>query len=126
MVKTWTVEDAREDFDAVLRASETEGPQIVSESGKAVAVLLPIEQWRRMEERPKPDHEAFKKLLMAPQSRAENLAAPHNMSTELESPQRPKYRNLKEWILAPEPRVDDFVAPRIRPTKLRPPPTFED
>ena len=86
MVKTWTIEDAREDFDAVLRASETEGPQIVSKSGKAAAVLLHIEQWRRMEERPKPDHEAFAKLLMAPEPRTENLAAPRVRPTNLRPP----------------------------------------
>ena len=86
MVKTWKIEDAREDFDAVLRASETDGPQIISEHGKAVAALLPIEQWRRMEERPKPDHEAFVKLLMAPEPRTENLAPPRIRPTKLRPP----------------------------------------
>ena len=86
MVKRWKAEDAKENFDAVLQASETDGPQIVTERGVPVAVLLPIELWRRMEERPKPNHKAFWDLMMAPEPRTENLAAPRHRPTKLRPP----------------------------------------
>ena len=128
MVKRWKAEDAKENFDAVLQASETDGPQIVTKDGEEVAVLLSAEQWRRLYPEPEkpPKYRNLKEWLLAPEARTENLVAQRHRPTELESPQPPTYRNLKEWITAPEPRMDDFVAPRIRPTKGRPPPTFED
>ena len=88
MVKTWKIEDAREDFDAVLRASETDGPQIISERGKAVAALLPIEQWRRMGEESDnpPKYRNLKEWILAPEPKVDNFVAPRMRPTKLRPP----------------------------------------
>ena len=60
-------------FSAFLEASATEGPQIVTRRGVETAVLLPIEQWRRLREIAQPD---LKALLLAPEARTDTLAPP--------------------------------------------------
>ncbi|HEX7061258.1 MAG TPA: type II toxin-antitoxin system prevent-host-death family antitoxin [Woeseiaceae bacterium] len=51
-----------------LQASLTEGPQLVTMRGKETAVLVPVEEWRRLSERARP---GLKELLLAPEPRAE-------------------------------------------------------
>ena len=88
MVKTWKVEDAREDFDAILQASATEGPQTITRRGVEVAVLLPINQSRRPDEETekRPKYRNLKEWLMAPEPRTENLAAPRLRPTKRRPP----------------------------------------
>ena len=50
MSKTWQVQDARARFSEFLETSLAEGPQIVTKRGVAAAVLVPIDQWRRLEQ----------------------------------------------------------------------------
>ena len=50
-----------------------EGPQIVTKRGVETAVLLPIEQWRKLKRMTKPD---LKELLLAPEARTEDLTPP--------------------------------------------------
>ena len=52
---TWRVQEAKERFSELLEACLTDGPQIVTEHGVEVAVLVSIDQWRRLERRTKPD-----------------------------------------------------------------------
>ena len=73
MSRTWQVREAKARFSAFLEASATEGPQIVTRRGVEAAVLLPIEQWRRLREIAQPD---LKALLLAPEARTDVLAAP--------------------------------------------------
>jgi prevent-host-death family protein len=61
------VQDAKARFSEFLEASLKEGPQIVTRRGVEAAVLVPIEEWRRLEAaRP-----TLKELLLAGTPRAE-------------------------------------------------------
>ena len=81
MGKTWQVQDAKARFSEFLEASLSEGPQIVTKRGVEAAVLVPIEQWRRMSEMTKP---TLKDLLVSPEARTESLTParkPHRRRT---------------------------------------------
>ena len=73
MSKTWQVQDAKARFSELLETSLSEGPQIVTKRGKEAAVLVPVDEWRRLEKRARPD---LKELLLAPQARTEALTPP--------------------------------------------------
>jgi antitoxin Phd len=53
-MKIWPVQDAKARFSEMLDACAAEGPQLVTKRGAEAAVLVPVDQWRRMkaEERP--------------------------------------------------------------------------
>ncbi len=73
MSKTWQVQDAKARFSELLATSLAEGPQIVTKRGVAAAVLVPIEQWRRLQQMTKPN---LKELLLAPEARTDALTPP--------------------------------------------------
>ena len=73
MSKIWQVQDAKARFSELLEASLSDGPQIVTKRGVETAVLVPIGQWRRLEEMAKPD---LKELLLTPEARADTLTPP--------------------------------------------------
>lgn len=66
--KKWPVQDAKAHFSELLEASLTEGPQIVTRRGVEAAVLVPVDQWRRLELAARP---TLKDLLLAESPRAE-------------------------------------------------------
>ena len=70
MPRKWPVQDAKARFSELLDTTLAEGPQIVTKRGVEAAVLLPIEQWRRLEKMTRPD---LKELLLASEARTENL-----------------------------------------------------
>lgn len=78
MTKRWQVQEAKARFSELLEASLEDGPQIVTKRGIEAAVLVPIDQWRRLETMAKPN---LKDLLLAPDARTESL-----------TPQRPPHR----------------------------------
>ena len=49
MGRIWQVQDAKARFSEFLEASLADGPQIVTRRGVETAVLLPIDEWRRLE-----------------------------------------------------------------------------
>ncbi len=71
-VKHWPVQDAKARFSELLRAALTEGPQIVSLRGIEAAVLVPMQQWRSLQQRARP---SLKELLLA-QERRVDLGVP--------------------------------------------------
>lgn len=73
MNKMWQVQEAKARFSEFLEASLKDGPQIVTRRGVEAAVLVPIDQWRRMEKMGKLD---LKDLLLAPEPRTEALTPP--------------------------------------------------
>ena len=73
MSKTWQVQDAKARFSELLETSLTEGPQIVTRRGVEAAVLVHIDEWRRLEKRARPD---LKELLLAPEARTDALTPP--------------------------------------------------
>lgn len=73
MHKTWQVQDAKARFSEFLEASLKEGPQIVTKRGVEAAVLVPIDEWRRLQKMTKP---SLKDLLLAPGARTDALVPP--------------------------------------------------
>jgi antitoxin Phd len=47
-MKTWTTQDAKAKFSELLDTCATEGAQLVTRRGEAAAVLVPYEQWERL------------------------------------------------------------------------------
>ena len=79
MGKVWPVQDAKARFSELLATSLAEGPQIVTKRGEEAAVLVPIEQWRRLGQLTKPN---LKQLLLAPEPRTEELTPARSPSSE--------------------------------------------
>ena len=73
MGNTWQVQDAKARFSEMLETSLVDGPQIVTKRGVEAAVLVPIEQWRRLVRMTRPD---LKELLLAPEPRTDSLTPP--------------------------------------------------
>jgi len=65
---SWPVQEAKARFSELLEKSISEGPQIVTKRGVETAVLVPIDHWRRLQERARP---TLKELLLAPEPRFE-------------------------------------------------------
>ena len=83
MSETWQVQEAKARFNEFLAAAEHDGPQIVTRQGVETAVLVPIAQWRSMENRTKRN---IKELLLAPEARTENLTPPRSEMAFREPP----------------------------------------
>jgi prevent-host-death family protein len=46
--KSWPVQDAKARFSELLETCVREGPQIVTRRGEETAVLVPIQEWKRL------------------------------------------------------------------------------
>ena len=70
---TWSVQDAKARFSEFLDACLLEGPQMVTKRGAEAAVLVPVQEWRRLRSAAQP---SLKQLLLSDRARAElNLPA---------------------------------------------------
>jgi len=67
-MRTWPVQDAKARFSEFLDATLKEGPQVVTKRGVETAVLVPVEEWRRVQRAARP---TLKELLLADAPRAE-------------------------------------------------------
>lgn len=67
---SWQVQDAKARFSEFLNATLKNGPQVVTRRGVEAAVLVPIAEWRRLQESARP---SLKALLLEPAPRMENL-----------------------------------------------------
>ena len=67
-MKSWAVQDAKARFSEFLQASLTRGPQLVTMRGAEAAVLVEVEEWRRLNARARP---GFKALLLTSEVRAD-------------------------------------------------------
>ncbi len=72
------MQEAKARFSELLEKSIKEGPQTITKRGVETAVLVPIADWRRLQERARP---TLKELLLAPEPRF-----------ELDLPKRRKWR----------------------------------
>jgi antitoxin Phd len=50
----WQVQDAKARFSELLNLALRNGPQVVTRRGIAAAVLVPIDEWRRLQESSRP------------------------------------------------------------------------
>ena len=75
-MKTWPIQDAKARFSEFLEACIAEGPQMVTKRGAEAAVLVPVEQWRRLQSAARP---TLKQLLLADEGRVELLTPPRRV-----------------------------------------------
>ncbi len=95
MNRIWQAHRARTHFGEFLEASLRDGPQVVTRRGVETAVLVSIEQWRRLERMTRP---TLKDLLLSIEQwrRLERMTRP----------------TLKDLLLAPEARSDSLAPER--------------
>jgi prevent-host-death family protein len=67
-MRTWPVQDAKARFSELLDTCLREGPQIVTKRGAETAVLMPMDDWRRLQHSARP---TLKELLLAEGPRME-------------------------------------------------------
>ncbi len=70
---TWPVQDAKARFSEFLDACLAEGPQMVTRRGTEAAVLVPLDQWRRLQAASRP---SLKELLLSDEFRGELVIPP--------------------------------------------------
>jgi prevent-host-death family protein len=66
----WPVQDAKARFSELLDACVGEGPQVITRRGTETAVLVPIDEWRRLQAAARP---SLKQLLLADSARTDML-----------------------------------------------------
>ncbi|NML17478.1 type II toxin-antitoxin system Phd/YefM family antitoxin [Azohydromonas caseinilytica] len=67
-MRSWPVQDAKARFSEFLEACIEEGPQMVTKRGAEAAVLVPVEEWRRLQAAARP---SLKELLLSDEARAD-------------------------------------------------------
>ena len=67
-MKTWSVQDAKARFSEFLDACVSEGPQVVTRRGAETAVLVPVAEWKRLNQAARP---SLKALLLSDVARAD-------------------------------------------------------
>jgi antitoxin Phd len=60
---SWQLQDAKARFSEFLDAALEKGPQVVTRRGVETAVLIPIDDWRRLQRAARP---GLKELLLEP------------------------------------------------------------
>ena len=71
-MKSWPGQDAKARFSELLTACERDGPQLITKRGAEIAVLIPVEEWLRLNAaRP-----SLKSLLLGKEVRWDDLAIP--------------------------------------------------
>lgn len=76
-MKTWPIQDAKARFSEFLEACIAEGPQMVTKRGAEAAVLVPVDQWRRMQKATRP---TLKQLLLSDDARTDALTPPRRVA----------------------------------------------
>jgi prevent-host-death family protein len=61
-MNSWSVQDAKSRFSELLDTCLKDGPQVVTRRGAEAAVLVPVGDWRRLQEAARP---TLKELLLA-------------------------------------------------------------
>jgi prevent-host-death family protein len=74
---SWPVQDAKARFSEFLDACLLEGPQMVTRRGAEAAVLVPVQEWRRLQSAARP---SLKQLLLSHPVRADMIAAPRGQA----------------------------------------------
>ena len=67
-MRTWPVQDAKARFSEFLEACLVEGPQMVTKRGAEAAVLVPVQEWRRLKSAARP---SLKQLLLSDAARTD-------------------------------------------------------
>ena len=81
----WQLQEAKQRFSELLRHARAHGPQVVTRHGQEVAVVVSIEDYRRLTEE-MPSFKEF--LLTAPDLDALELERPREPARVVELPDR--------------------------------------
>lgn len=73
----WPVQDAKARFSEFLDACLSEGPQMVTRRGAEAAVLVPVQEWRRLQAAARP---SLKQLLLSDQGRTDLIVPPRGQA----------------------------------------------
>lgn len=65
-MQSWPVQDAKARFSEFLERCLAEGPQMVTRRGAEAAVLVPVDEWRRLQTAARP---SLKQLLLSDAAR---------------------------------------------------------
>ncbi len=82
----WPVQDAKARFSEFLDACLSKGPQLVTRRGAEAAVLVPADEWRRLQAAARP---SLKQLLLADEARAD-LVLPSRGKARRRAPAAPR------------------------------------
>lgn len=77
----WQVQEAKQRFSEMVRQAHDDGPQVVTRHGEEVAVVIGIEEYRRLTGS-KPDFKDF--LLSAPDLAALDIRRPGERARPME------------------------------------------
>lgn len=66
-MQTWPIQDAKARFSEFLETCLSQGPQMVTKRGAEAAVLVPVDEWRRLQAAARP---SLKQLLLSDSARA--------------------------------------------------------
>jgi antitoxin Phd len=69
----WPVQDAKARFSEFLEACLVEGPQMVTKRGAEAAVLVPVQEWRRLRSAARP---SLKQLLLSDTAKSDLVVPP--------------------------------------------------
>lgn len=72
-MQIWPVQDAKARFSEFLDACMADGPQMVTRRGAEAAVLVPVDQWRRLQAAARP---SLKQLLLSDEARFDLVIPP--------------------------------------------------
>ncbi|MCC6867181.1 MAG: type II toxin-antitoxin system Phd/YefM family antitoxin [Burkholderiales bacterium] len=67
-MQVWPVQDAKARFSEFLERCLSEGPQVVTKRGAEAAVLVRVDEWRRLQAAARP---SLKQLLLTDEARGE-------------------------------------------------------
>jgi antitoxin Phd len=69
-MQTWPIQDAKARFSEFLETCLAQGPQMVTKRGSEAAVLVPVDEWRRLQAAARP---SLKQLLLSEQGRGDMI-----------------------------------------------------
>lgn len=73
-MRKWPVQDAKARFSELLATCLAEGPQMVTKRGFEAAVLVSVEEWRRLQSVARP---SLKQLLLSDEARGSLMLPTH-------------------------------------------------
>jgi antitoxin Phd len=65
-MSNWSVQDAKARFSEFLETCLKQGPQVVTKRGAQAAVLVPLDEWNRLQEAARP---SLKDMLLSDDAR---------------------------------------------------------
>ena len=65
-MSSWSVQDAKARFSELLETCLKQGPQVVTKRGADAAVLVPLDEWKRLQQAARP---SLKDMLLSGDAR---------------------------------------------------------